>query len=238
MTKLLYLDHSELYEVSANKIEDGNDEKGRYFIFDQTIFYPQGGGQPADKGQVIVDNNILNIYDVRNVNGEIRHYTHDQESIRSQNTKMMIDKDRRKINTQYHTAVHLVAAVVENLLSIIAIKGHQFPYEAYIEFEGIADGNIQKIQLAIDDQINHNKSVSIRNLDYSQAEELAKTLPYTFPINENLRVCDIESFKPVPCGGTHVKFLNEIGKMIIGKIKAKKDKTKIFYEIEKYNKSL
>ncbi|HIF14485.1 MAG TPA: hypothetical protein EYQ86_03840 [Bacteroidetes bacterium] len=65
MTNLLYLDNTYLFETSAKFIELKENEKGTAIILDQTIFYPQGGGQPADTGKIILGSNEFIVTDVR-----------------------------------------------------------------------------------------------------------------------------------------------------------------------------
>ena len=54
MTKLLYLDDTYKFESTGKILKFDNDSKGKFLILDQTIFYPQGGGQPSDSGQIII----------------------------------------------------------------------------------------------------------------------------------------------------------------------------------------
>ena len=53
MTKKLYLNDTYLLEAHARVLERACDERGPYLLLDQTIFYPQGGGQPCDQGTII-----------------------------------------------------------------------------------------------------------------------------------------------------------------------------------------
>ena len=54
MTQLMYLQDPSLFEVSATIQGAGVDKKGVYFTVNRSLFYPQGGGQPADKGKVLI----------------------------------------------------------------------------------------------------------------------------------------------------------------------------------------
>ncbi len=74
MTELMYIEHPDLFELSAQVTQHGSDAKGVYLVFNQSLFYPQGGGQPADQGKIITANTCYEVFDVRNVDGEVRHY--------------------------------------------------------------------------------------------------------------------------------------------------------------------
>ncbi|MCH9754126.1 MAG: hypothetical protein K0T99_04420 [Alphaproteobacteria bacterium] len=239
MTILQYLQHPDLLKASSVITSSGNDVRGVYLILESSLFYPQGGGQPADQGKICVGKDVYNVFDVRNVDGEVRHYIDKDYFNRTQNrsVEIHVDEYRRDINTRYHSAGHLIAAIAENLSSeIVAMKGHQFPGEAYVEFSGVladAENFMMQMKKVLNDKLNSNSPVVIKNLDAEQAEIIEKGLLYKVPKNENLRVCCIEGFTPTPCGGTHVKNLREIGPINIIKCKSKKGKTKIFYNLSK-----
>ena len=55
MTELMYTKHPDLFETKAQIIDHGNDSKGTYLVLNRSIFYPQGGGQPADQGEIIAN---------------------------------------------------------------------------------------------------------------------------------------------------------------------------------------
>jgi alanyl-tRNA synthetase len=238
MTELMYIEHPDLFESSAQVTQHGSDAKGVYLVFNQSLFYPQGGGQPADQGKIITANTCYEVFDVRNVDGEIRHYIignstpiHPVDAV-----TIEIDKERRVLNSKYHTAGHLIAAVVEKENpELKAIKGHQFPGEAYVEFGGTvsdADNFMAQISSRVSECIASRTTVKTEELSSDDAAIIAQDLPYELPKNKSLRVCHIEGFFPVPCGGTHVNTLEDIASLIIKKCKNKKGKAKIYYEVE------
>ncbi len=69
--------YEDTYRFSGQAVVEsfGVDDKGHYIILDRTLFYPQGGGQPADQGCLIIDEQQIHIRAVRLCDKEIRHYT-------------------------------------------------------------------------------------------------------------------------------------------------------------------
>ena len=59
---LMYLKDPHTYQSYAEIMGKGSDDKGLYLIFDRSVFYPQGGGQPADQGWVDVGAKEYSIY--------------------------------------------------------------------------------------------------------------------------------------------------------------------------------
>ncbi|NRB11180.1 MAG: hypothetical protein HRU35_06195 [Rickettsiaceae bacterium] len=237
MTKLLYLENQDLFTTTAKIKHIHSDDRGFYIILDQTLFYPQGGGQPADQGNIKTKNHLFTIYDVRNVNSEIRHYTTTKTDILNNESAIIeITKARRLLNTRYHSAGHLIASLVEKLSPTMqAVKGHQFPEEAYVEFLEMPDIDpssfLMQLQKELSRIITSGADVKTLNLDSTTAKKIMTNLPYDLPMNKELRICKIAEFDPTPCGGTHVTNLKQIGNLLVIKCKSKKGRTKIFYEV-------
>ncbi|MGE0206289.1 MAG: hypothetical protein AB7R69_00400 [Candidatus Babeliales bacterium] len=233
MTTLLYLQDPKQLESKVTILSEGMDERGKYFITDKTPCYPQGGGQPADQGLLALHDASYTIKDVRKVEGEIRHYCDQQISLQEP-AFLTVDAARRVLNTRYHTAGHLLSLIVENLDSTLkAIKGHQFPGEAYVEFVGTPQNSEQLLtdaQNYINRALEQNFGVVIKNLEGQEACDYMQHNPGgEFLATSNVRLCIIGDFKPVACGGTHVEILSSLGTVQITKIKTKKGNTKISY---------
>jgi len=234
MTKQLYLKDTYLFELNALIAAKKQDDRGAYVLLDQTVFYPQGGGQPSDQG--IMRNNILDlkITSVRQIGNEIRHYLGSgiSEVLENQNVLCVIDKERRILNAKYHTAGHLLGNVTEVIYpSLKAIKGHSFPNEAYVEFQGDELPDITKLQDSLDKAIAEGKRTIIFEMDPMSFEQKFYKLPYQIPDNKVFRIMQIEGFLPVPCGGTHLSRISEIGSMTLEKIKVKNSIIRISYEV-------
>ena len=72
-TKLLYLEDFTLLKFDS-KVTDVSEENGRAIIvLDQTVFYPQGGGQPYDKGVIENPSGKFLVEEVRFLEGTVKH---------------------------------------------------------------------------------------------------------------------------------------------------------------------
>lgn len=238
MTELMYIKHPGLFEASAQVTHQGDDVKGRYLVLNQSLFYPQGGGRPADQGEIIAVNASYELFDVRNVDGEVRHYVTVNDTLINPlgDVTVKIDKNRRILNSKYHAAGHLIVAVIEKENpELKAIKGHQFPGEAYVEFDGVVnnvDDFISRMNPRVSECMATQAIVKTEELSPDDAAAIVQDLPYELPKNKSLRVCHIAGFSPVPCGGTHVSTLEEAASIVIKICKSKKGKTKIDYDVE------
>jgi len=235
MTKLNYLDDTYLFESRAIFIEVKENEKGKAVILDETIFYPQGGGQPADKGEIISGDNIFVVNDVRiDETGTVWHFGEFKNGEFKQGDKMIlkIDKDRRVLNAKLHSAGHLLDCAVSKMgiENLKPIKGFHFPDGPYVEYDGIIENPaeiISVLQKNIDELIAQN--FQIERKDLSSEEAQAKGV--WAPIGKLARVVNFAGFPICGCGGTHVNNASEIGKITIRKIKSNQGKTKIAYSV-------
>ena len=232
MTKPVYLKDTYLFEFNSSITHQGKDEKGNYILLDQTIFYPQGGGQPSDVGIIKGNDFVAEVTFVKMIENEIRHYITSLDALINCKVTLHIDQDKRLLNSRYHTSAHLLGNVVEVLYpSLKAIKGHSFPGEAYVEFQGNSEIDLSNLEEALNLAIKENHQTKIFAINPISFEKQFYKLPYAIPGNKDFRVMQIGGFLPVPCGGTHLRVTSEIGKIEITKIKAKNDITRISYGV-------
>lgn len=236
MTKLVYLGDTYLYEHDANVSHFGVDEKGSYCVLNETIFYPQGGGQASDQGTLSVNGNASLITFVGYIDGEVRHYGDFSTILGSEgkSVHLKIDKERRILNSKAHTAGHLIQCVVEEINNKLkAVKGYHFPDGSYVEFIGDSDidpeTQLEKINENLKKMIGDATPNRISMVSREELLKLCPDLPYEIPENKPTRVMAIGNFVPVPCGGTHLASMGELGSVTVTKIKKKKDRTKVSY---------
>jgi alanyl-tRNA synthetase len=238
MTYQLYLKNTYLFESNAQVVTCKKDERDMpYILLDQTIFYPQGGGQPCDRGKIVGDDFEYAVRDVRQIGDEIRHYIEPNQnsaknSHENSGVRCILDKDRRLLNARYHTAGHLLGNIAEELYpNLKAQKCHAFSGEAYIEFSGSEIPNEESLQESLRNIIAKNLSTKIFETDRIQFESAYYKLPYEIPETKKFRVMQIGNYPPIPCGGTHVKSTGEIGEITLKKMKQKSNVLKISFGV-------
>lgn len=246
-TKLLYLEEFTRLEAPAVVTEIVRENDRDAVVLDQTIFYPQGGGQPYDTGVIESSGGKFLVEEVRlaptpnaaALDVGVKHMgVFEFGSFAAGDTvKLFVDADRRMLNARIHSAGHLVdKAVAELDLPWRPGKGYHFPQGPYDEYEGSLAGT-DKDKLKSDLERLCNKYVAEggkTEIIFMTREEMQKTCRYTpdFPIEkgERARVVAHAGF-PMPCGGTPVADLADIGQITIRKIKQEKDKIRIGYDV-------
>lgn len=238
MTHPSYFDDTYKFRESARMTNASRDEKGHYIVLNQSVFYPQGGGQPSDQGTFQVGEISILIHSVKSVDQEIRHYTHqDASNLMGQEGTCILDQERRLLHARLHTAGHLISNVIEALYpQWIAVKGHHFPKECYVEFSDkdweISNVSIEAINQEMEKLIEQDLTISRDQVTGDKLQKLCPNLPYSAPKDQPIRVVRIGEFPFSPCGGTHVKGLKELRGLQITNHKIKKNTMKIYYDIQ------
>jgi alanyl-tRNA synthetase len=140
-----------------------------------------------------------------------------------------VDKNIRLKNASSHTAGHLISVVVEELYSNLkAVKGYHFLDGSYIEFIGEKIENkeefLNNINAKIEELLNKGLNITVKNLSQKEVKE-----QFGIDNAKNFRVMYFDSFKAIPCGGTHLKSTIELKNIKATKVKSKKDRVKVSY---------
>lgn len=187
----------------------------------QTLFHPQGGGQKADLGILTGTSGVVQIthvaHDANRQN--VDHYAEQVSAFTvGEKVELRIDPTLRLQNAQFHTAGHLIAAVVEqHFPSLKAVSGHHWPGEARVEFEGSFSGENDELvaltHMGIEDAKHAGLAVRICGDPF-----LTRTI-------------QIGEFKPVPCGGTHLLNITDLPSIVLSNVKNKKGRLRVSYNL-------
>lgn len=211
MTRKMYLvDDAVSGDVLVTEIITGEKPIVR---LEATWFHAQGGGQKADRGHI----GSSKVIHVAHNGDNVDHYVDSVEGLSAGSAvPFKIDRQWRELNAVYHTAGHLIAGVGQNEFpQIRAVQGHQWPGEARVEFVGTVD-NLEELKRTI------NASIERCIAENCGVQVIGD--PFT---NRAIKIGD---FEPIPCGGTHVKEIRQIGRALVTSIKKKKDKIRMSYE--------
>lgn len=240
-THLKYLDDTYAHVDEAMVSRVGRDDRGPYVVLDQTIFYPQGGGQPSDTGTIQADDTAIDVSFAGFGGGEVFHYVAEEppafDDLAGRPCTLRVDRSRRLSHARIHTAGHLVSGLIDAQRGPLrALKGFHFPDGPYVEFAGKPEADAEpflaSIQAQIDALLAENPQVTASTVTYDELAGRCWTVPPNLPRDKPLRVVTIGQLDPVPCGGTHVASLAEIGAISVVRMKSKKGNTKISYTVE------
>lgn len=244
-TKMVYLEDFGVVRCTAKVLEINTTEDERTdVVLDETCFYPRGGGQDWDTGAISDAGAKFRIAEVRlDENGTVHHIGQfvTGEFEPSMEVSCAVDTERRGVNTRLHSAGHIVDLAVDHIgLGWQPIRGAHYPHMSFVEYEGEAtpeqcEDVRRQVQAIVDKVVAAAPESEIRFMPVTEMHTMCRHVPENIPTNKPARVVIYNGNYGIPCGGTHVKKLDEIGKIVITKIKCKKGVTKISYSVEGIN---
>ncbi|MDD3182066.1 MAG: alanine--tRNA ligase-related protein [Alphaproteobacteria bacterium] len=237
-TILTYMDKQECLKDQAHVLSVQEEAARTCVILDQTIFYPQGGGQACDQGVIASPNATFSVQDVRFIDGFVHHYGVFENGTFAEGEQVdcRVDGARRSLNSCLHSAGHLLDEAVKNLgYAWMPTKGIHFPGKCAVEYAGelTMDGEVVRAAIEVEAnrliQAGHPIHSSLVNV--SDLASLADYVPPNLPENKPVRIVNMGGAKSTPCGGTHVATTAEIGKLVIRYVKVKRGDIKVAYEV-------
>jgi alanyl-tRNA synthetase len=212
-TKKLYYEQPSDIEFEAVVLDffDG------YAVLDQTLFYPEGGGQPADTGTLIGTESMAQVDGVVKVGEVILHHIAGGILRRGERIKGMVDEERRWSLMRHHTATHILLHASKEVLGAHihqagAQKGSESSRVDIRHFKHITPDELHRIEIAANRMIMASQPVEVEVEDRTKAEQKYGFSLYQggVPPGRDIRIVkvagDIEA-----CAGTHCRSTGEVG---------------------------
>jgi alanyl-tRNA synthetase len=185
----------------------------------ETVFYPAGGGQPADRGHV----DGLAVIDVVEEDGQIWHVLgavagtdEDAATAPPPGTRVVgsIDWDRRFDHMQQHTGQHILSQAFLQVLGAPTVSVHmERTCTLDVAIASLDDEGAARVEGLANRVVMDNRPVHVREVDDQEAVRLGLRRP---PTRAGLiRVVEVEAFDRSACGGTHVRATAEVGPVLI-----------------------
>lgn len=202
-TLKLYETDAYIADFTANVLSCEKNGKTYDVVLDQTAFFPEGGGQPADSGCI----NGVKVVDVQINNGIIIHKT--TSPVSDTSVSCAIDWDTRFRRMQNHTGEHLLSGIAHQMYGCTNV-GFHMGNEVTVDFDKeLTEEEITTIELKANEAIYKNVSVKA---EFPSEDEL-KSLDYRskLELTENVRIVTIDGFDTCACCAPHVSRTGEIG---------------------------
>lgn len=192
-------------EVVSCEEVSGKEKKSYEVILDQTLFFPEEGGQSPDMGTI----NDMEVRDVQIKDQVIRH-TVDEPIAAGTKVKGKVDWQHRFYNMQQHTGEHIFSGIVHNRFGYDNVGFHLSDSVVTMDFNGvIPEEELRDIEDEVNLAIVKNLPVEVT---YPSKEEL-KELDYRskIEIEGQVRIVTIPGYDVCACCAPHVKHTGEIG---------------------------
>ena len=197
-----------LRDLQVDIIRVGEEDGRPFAILDDTILYPEGGGQPADHGWL----NEVRIVDVQRVEQLVRHFL--ESPLPAGPARLSLDWERRYDHMQQHTAQHVLTAIAADRFGWQTTSFHLGERSCDIELDApsLSEADLKVLEDAAMQTIRAGLPVSGRRVsleEYAQLDVRTRGLPEGH--GGDVRLVEIEGTDLNTCGGTHVRSTTEIG---------------------------
>ncbi|MFD1586675.1 alanine--tRNA ligase, partial [Halorientalis brevis] len=216
-TDRLYYEDQQRTDFEAVVLDVFEREGGEYDVaLDQTMFYPEGGGQPADHGTLSTDDVTAEVTDVQITEGVILHRT-DEDPGKGEFVRGQVDAKRRRQLMRHHTATHVVGYAARQVLGehIRQAGAQKHTDSARLDvrhYEPISREEVKEIEHLANEIVMDNSTVSQEwpHRNEAEAEHGFDLYQGGIPPGEQIRLIYVDEDVQA-CGGTHVSRTGDIG---------------------------
>ena len=192
---------------------------------DRTVFYCTGGGQPGDRGRLLLtDGAPLEVIDTVKDREHIVHRLSDGAEAPPTGTRVVAELDwaRRHRLMRMHSATHLLCAAIARPVTGGQVGEQKSRLDFDLQGEAVDRDEIARIierWIAEDHPIGHRW---IDAAELAARPELVRTMSVRPPTGAGrVRLVEIAGVDLQACGGTHVRSTGEIGGVNVGKVENK-----------------
>lgn len=244
-TEKIYLNDWSVEVFEAKVISVNKQDDQIQIVLDRTAFYPVGGGQACDTGEIEFENGAkLTVVSVsKDKDGLVTHQGSLSGDLPGGGSKATgrIDVERRLLNSRLHCAGHFIDLAVRKLNKDWKPgKGAHYPEMSFVEYitkDEIEDkeGFARKLEEELDKIISEGGEVSVEIVPSKDVVEkkISDYIPQAvLDSYERVHVVNYPDNFKICCGGTHVKDVADIGKIKITKVKKKDGNIRVSYSLD------
>ncbi|MFL5363694.1 MAG: alanyl-tRNA editing protein [Myxococcales bacterium] len=210
MTERLYLSDPYLTTFTARVVSSAERDGKPAALLDRSAFYPEGGGQPADRGTL----GGAQVIDVQESGGEVFHLL-DRPLAAGADVEGRVDWQRRLDHIQQHHGQHLLSAAFERVHRAPTRSFHLGERTCTIDLDisvaKLDDAALRAAETAANESVWRNLPVIAR--DFSGEER--NRLPLRKEPVKGDRVVVVEGVDASPCGGTHPLRTGDVGSIAV-----------------------
>ncbi|MDD3217554.1 MAG: alanine--tRNA ligase-related protein [Lachnospiraceae bacterium] len=199
------------YQTSFSAVVQSCEELSRkngtvyQVLLDQTLFFPEEGGQSADTG-ILGDVNVLDVQ----IKGGIITHTLDKPLSVGASVTGKVDWQHRFFNMQQHTGEHIFSGLVHKYFGFDNVGFHLSDQVVTMDFSGpLSDEQVEKIEWAVNECIAANLPVEVSFPDKAELADMEYRSK--IEIDGQVRIVSIPGYDVCACCAPHVHRTGEIG---------------------------
>ena len=225
MTVQIYATDSYAQTMTASVVRTDVDDNR--VLLDRTVFYPGGGGQPHDLGELALGDDRISVVRVTSDADGVWHWL--ERGLPSVGSEVVgtLDWERRYRLMKTHTALHALCGVVWRRFESPVTGGNMEPGAGRLDFDipNWSADDLPLVQADLNAELAKERSVEVSFLPRGAADDdpsLIRTKVNLLPKSiSEVRVIDIVGLDRQADGGTHVSGTGEVGAIVIPKAENK-----------------
>lgn len=225
MTEKIY--STRAYEKTMEAEVVRTDVDDNRVLLNRTVFYPGGGGQPHDLGELWVGDDRLQIVRVTADRDGVWHWLEGGLPAAGTRVRGELDWERRYKLMRTHTAMHAMCGVIWRRYEVPVTGGNMDAGEGRLDFE-LHDWDAAhkpEIEAELNAELASRLPVEVSFLPREEADQdpsLIRTKVSLLPASlREVRVIDIVGLDRQADGGTHVDSTGEVGSITLATVKSK-----------------
>ena len=210
-------------DQTVNEVREDDEVK---VVLQQTPFYPEGGGQIGDAGQLVGPSGRIDVHDTRHVMPElIAHFGKVvQGTVAVGDTiDARIDAVRREDTARNHTATHLLHAALRQVLGAHVRQSGSLVAPGRLRFDfshvgPVTVDEIEQVEWLVNERVRQNVKVHKSEDTYASAIKRGALAFFGDKYGESVRLVEVANgatFSLEVCGGTHVERTGELGSVYV-----------------------
>lgn len=225
-TTLLYHQDSYLQTFDAAVVA----VEGHALALDRTAFYPGGGGQMADRGELVWEGQRLPLVGLRKEGEVVWHELAPEcETLPPVGVRLSgeLDWPFRYRMMRTHTALHLLCGIIFRDFGAQVTGGQMYPDRARMDFslEVVSPDFAHSVAACVNDAVQADHPIKVYTLPRAEAMEIPDLIRTKInllpPEIAMLRIVEIVGVDLQADGGTHVRSTREVGGITVLKTENK-----------------
>ena len=215
-----------LKELRTAVVAAGVEAGKPWAVLEDTILYPEGGGQPADRGTL----NGIAVLDVQKKDGGIRHALAAPVALGP--AEIVLDWERRFDHMQQHTGQHLLSAIAQDRFGWETTAFHlgEAVCDVELKVSPLGAADLARLEEAVAAEIRAARAVTPRRVPFEEFQRLpvrTRGLPEGF--TGDVRLVEIAGVDLNTCGGTHLSNTAGIEALVLLSSETLRGGTRLFF---------
>ena len=196
-------------------------------LLDATPFYPEGGGQVGDRGEIVTNGGRVEVLDTQRVAGKLivhRGRVVEGRTARGDQVTARVDPAHRAHTKRNHTATHLLHAALREVIGPHVRQAGSLVAPDHLRFdfthtEAVTQEQLAAVESLVNEKVRQDVPVHSRETSFDEAMQEGVLAFFGDKYGDRVRVVEVNTsiprFSAELCGGTHCEHTGEIGAIII-----------------------